>query len=232
MSSSPFHPQPGTSDISQFQWPPAPARPNVEDDRHKQVFAFLKRNGAPDYRIFESRMFAPGKEPSPLFPYLVWRGLFPAGFMPSPVNTYNTYEENVALFDDLQRFEEQPAPVMVNSYTLTLQSPNVALTELEVRFKFGNPFADEEVFQYVKAKAEGSVVTPPRQPAAIPVGKPIEHGDGTSYYCDPLWEPEAPAGTQFTTGLPGDPIFTLVVRYYPFGKMRWWKWTGQVAKAA
>src|SRR5713226_8593773 len=177
------HPISGSNDLGQFQWPPAPPRPNLDDDYHKQVFAFLKRNGAPDNRIYEERLFAVGKEPSPLFPYVLWRrGEFPSIFDAGKVNTFDSYEDNLTLFDTLMRMtESQTGPYMIGYYPLLLKSPNVALMELEVRFKFGNPFVTQEVFHYVKQPD----IVPPRPAASNPVGPAIEHGDGTSFYCDP-----------------------------------------------
>jgi len=202
----------------------------VSDPRYLAVAAFLKRCGAPPHVIFavDVPMYAPGQAVGKrrMTNILFTQSLNQqAG---SPLYT---------LFGNLQDYRQAATEILdrgnyeEDDLALVLATPNATLTQLERSFKFGNPFVDEEIFGYVRQTSEPMVGDTPFVPIQFfttfssiseVVGKAIEHGDGSTYYANPRWNPDAAAGTQLED-FDGS-RYTLVVRFFIGGIMqRWWK---------
>lgn len=198
----------------------------IEKQRYDQVAAFLKRNGAPEHRVFstDAVFYEHGR-----------------GFAKRPLRQLVFGKRGLEKFSNFQHFADQNDYMQAlqdieqaqdHDFDLALRHPNATLTQLEASFKFGNPFVDEEIFGYVREEP-AALDKPTPLPSSFTaftditqvVGARIEHGGGNSYYCNPRWNPLASAGERVIDPLSGDE-YALVIQHSPFGTQRWWKKLG------
>jgi hypothetical protein len=109
------------------------------------------------------------------------------------------------------RFSKPGFEDSVHDYCLLIKSPSVALAELQVAFKFGDPFTPQ-VYRDPEPEP-GPTIEDPKAPPADPVGPPVENRECVFF---PALGDKSPAGSVFNGK-------RKVIRKGPFGESAWWE---------